>query len=106
MPNKPAAKKYYRASQRRRMQNKPIRTRARATVRDAFVAIEQEDWAAAEEKVRIAVTALDRATQKGVIHANNAARRKSRLLRRFHTAQTPEKPLRSHVRPPAPVEVS
>ena len=106
MPNKPAAKKYYRASQRRRMQNKPIRTRARATVRDALIAIEQEDWAAAQEKVFIAVMALDRATQKGVIHANNAARRKSRLLRRFHTARTPDKAVRPRVRPPQPVEVS
>jgi small subunit ribosomal protein S20 len=39
-----------------------------------------------EEAVREAVRELDIAVRKGVLHANNAARRKSRLMKRFHTA--------------------
>jgi small subunit ribosomal protein S20 len=39
---------------------------------------------AAEEAVRQAISALDRAAQRRVIHPNNAARRKSRLMRKFN----------------------
>ena len=97
MPNKAAAIKYLRASQRRRMRNKPVRTFARTTVRAALEAIddasdapESADWGDAEARIRDAVSALDRAAQQGVIHANTAARRKSRLLRQFHHARNPD----------------
>ena len=105
MANKQAAEKYFRASQRRRMQNKPVRTRARTAVRDALLAIDANEWDDAEQLVREAVAALDRATQRGVVHANNAARRKSRLLRHYHHARTPEAGVRPHVRPLDPVKV-
>lgn len=113
MPNKAAAAKYLRASQRRRMRNKPVRTYARTTVRAALDAIEDAaearedgadaDWNQAEERIRQAVSALDRAAQKGVMHANTAARRKSRLLRRFHQAQNPTSEPKRRVPPPEPV---
>lgn len=117
MPNKAAAAKYLRASQRRRMRNKPVRTYARTTVRAALEAIEDAsdaaadaggdaDWSQAEASIRAAVSALDRAAQKGVIHANTAARRKSRLLRRFHHARSPETPTKRRVPPPQPARVS
>ena len=106
MANTAAAKKYYRASQRRRMRNKPVRTRARASVRDAIEAIAEENWAEADAAVAAAVSALDRATQKGVIHANNAARRKSRLLRRYHTARNPERVAAPLMRPPDPATIA
>jgi len=35
------------------------------------------------EAIREAVSALDKAAEKGVIHKNNAARRKSRLMKRL-----------------------
>jgi small subunit ribosomal protein S20 len=105
MANTHAAEKYLRASQRRRMQNKPVRTRARTAVRDALLAIDASVWDDAEQLVGEAVAALDHATQRGVVHANNAARRKSRLLRHYHTTRTPERGLRPHVRPPDPVRV-
>ena len=106
MANKAAAKKYYRASQRRRMRNKPVRTRARTSVRDAIEAIAEGDWTEADTAVAAAVSALDRAAEKGVIHANNAARRKSRLLRRYHTARNPERTAVAHTRPPDPATIA
>ena len=42
---------------------------------------------AAREAVAAAVSSLDRAAEKGVIHPNNAARRKSRLLKKLNQAQ-------------------
>ena len=109
MPNKAAAEKYLRASQRRRMRNKPIRTVARHSVRAALEAIEDagqsESWDAADAALREAVSALDRAAQKGVVHANTAARRKSRLLRRYHQAKDPDRAQRPRVRRPEPALV-
>lgn len=113
MPNKAAAVKYLRASQRRRMRNKPTRTYARTAVRQALDVIydaavdapESTDWSEAESAIREAVSALDRAAQKGVIHANTAARRKSRLLRQFHKARNPGFIAPPRVPRPAPAKI-
>ena len=86
------------------MRNKPVRTYARSSVRNALDAIDDavdtQDWSDAEAAIQTAVGALDRAAQKGVVHANTAARRKSRLLRRFHAVQQPDSAQRPRVRPP------
>ena len=62
----------------------------------AAEAIAGGDMDAARNAVRTALSALDRASQKGVIHPNNAARRKSRLFLKFNAAvaalQTPLEP--------------
>lgn len=41
----------------------------------------------AHEAVRVAVAALDKAAKKGIIHKNNAARRKSRLMRQLNQVE-------------------
>jgi small subunit ribosomal protein S20 len=58
--------------------NRVIRGSARTAIKKARVAIAAGD-ANAAELVRAAESALDRAATKGVIHHNNASRRKSRL---------------------------
>jgi small subunit ribosomal protein S20 len=45
------------------------------------------DLEAAREAVIVAVSSLDRAAEKGVIHVNNAARRKSRLLKKLNQVE-------------------
>ena len=107
MPNKAAAEKYLRASQRRRMRNKPIRTVVRHSVRAALEAIDdagraESSWDEADSALREAVSALDRAARKGVVHANTAARRKSRLLRHYHAVKDPEREQRPRTRRPEP----
>ena len=42
----------------------------------------------AEAMAREAMSALDRAAQKGVVHKNSAARRKSRLMKQLNQART------------------
>jgi small subunit ribosomal protein S20 len=49
--------------------------------------IEAGQFEEAEVMAQQAVRALDRAAQKGVIHKNNAARRKSRLIRHLEQAK-------------------
>jgi small subunit ribosomal protein S20 len=53
-------------------------------VRKAEVAISQGETSATADSIRGAISALDRAARKGVIHPNNAARRKSRLVKRLN----------------------
>ncbi|HEY43530.1 MAG TPA: 30S ribosomal protein S20 [Anaerolineae bacterium] len=81
MANLPSAKKRIRQNVKRRMRNRVYRTRARSFVKHARLTIESGETEAAVEAVRKAVSELDRASSKGVIHRKNAARRKSRLMK-------------------------
>ena len=86
MANTKSAMKQMRAAERRRQRNRPIRTRVKNTLTTATAAIS----AGAEdtlEAVTAAISALDRAASKGAIHANNAARRKSRLMKKLNAAK-------------------
>lgn len=80
-----SAKKQARASVRRTQRNRAVRSevktkivKARRTLTEAPVA-ESEKFALTLDAVR----ALDRAASKGILHPNNAARRKARLTRRL-----------------------
>jgi small subunit ribosomal protein S20 len=84
LANSKSAKKRIRVAQRRTERNKPLRTEARTFVKKAEVAIAAGDVAAAEAATREAISVLDRVADKDVIHKNNAARRKSRLMAKFH----------------------
>ncbi len=83
MANTASAKKRVRQNEKRRMRNRVWLTRARSTVKQARIAIDSKDSAASVEAVNKAISELDRAASKGVIHKRNAARRKSRLLKKL-----------------------
>lgn len=87
MPNTKSALKRMRQNEKRRIRNRIIRSRMRTFVKKAREAIAAGDHALAAEAVREAVSQLDRAAQKGVIHRNAAARRKSRLMKRLNALQ-------------------
>jgi len=72
-----------RQNEKRRIQNRTYRGGARTFVRKALAAMEAGDKSVAETATSEALKALDKAAQKGVIHQNNAARRKSRLMKRL-----------------------
>lgn len=84
MANSKSAEKRIRTSERRRLRNRPFRSAARTFVKKAELAIASGDQAAAQEAVFAATSQLDRVASKGVIHPNNAARRKSRLMKKFN----------------------
>lgn len=83
MPSGKAA----RAAERRRVLNAPLRSRAKTFVIKARRLIAADEIDAAEQAVRDAVVALDKAAQKGAVHPNNAARRKSRIMKHLHKAR-------------------
>ena len=70
-----------RQNEKRRISNRIYRGRARTFVAKARTAIESENPDAAKAAVFEAISALDRAADKGIIHKNNAARRKGRLMK-------------------------
>ncbi len=84
MPNNPAAAKRMRQEQKRRLHNRSIKSLVKTQITKARQAINDED-ANAEAAVRAAVSDLDRTAKKNVIHRNNAARRKSRLMKQLNS---------------------
>jgi len=68
-------------SEKKRVRNRVVRGRTRTFVAKARVAIVGGEKATSAEAVKVAISELDKAAQKGVIHKNNAARRKSRLMK-------------------------
>ena len=73
-----------RQNEKRRVQNRVYRGRARTFVSYARTAIEGTNVEAAQAAVLAAVSELDKAAGKGIIHKNNAARRKSRLMKHLN----------------------
>ena len=68
-----------------RLRNRVYRGSARTYIRKSQSAIRSEETELAETEVLKAIRALDKAAQKGVIHKNNAARRKSRLMAQYNS---------------------
>ena len=83
MANIKSALKRIRSSERKRLRNKPVRTALKTYVRSAQAQITSDDAESAEAVVR-AISALDKAASKGIIHRNQAARRKARLMAKFN----------------------
>jgi len=79
--------KALRVAQRRRQRNKGTRSAIKTFIRQAEKLAAEGQEAAAVEAARRAISALDKAAGKGIIHPNNAARRKSRLMKKLHRAQ-------------------
>ena len=66
---------------KRQARNKAVRSELRTRTKRANSAIAEgaED---SEESIRLAIKRIDKAASKGVIHKNQAANRKSRLMKR------------------------
>jgi small subunit ribosomal protein S20 len=75
-----------RQNEKRRVQNRVYRGTARTFVQKARLEIQGGSETAAEAVLK-AISVLDKAAQKGVLHKNNAARRKSRLMKRLAAAK-------------------
>jgi small subunit ribosomal protein S20 len=74
-----------RQNERRRLRNKSVRSEIRTRTKTAVTAVDAGDEDAAEA-TRAAVKRIDKAAALGVIHKNQAANRKSRLMRRANAA--------------------
>jgi small subunit ribosomal protein S20 len=86
LANTKSAIKRIRSSEKRRVLNRQFRTQARTCVKKAKTLIEAGEIEEAKKSVVAAIRALDKAAEKGIIHRNNAARRKSRLVLQLNRA--------------------
>ncbi len=73
-----------RQNEKRRINNRVVRGRTRTAVAKARTSLETGNVEASTAAIQLAISSLDQAAQKGVIHKNNAARRKSRLMKRLN----------------------
>ena len=81
-----SAQKQVRVTEKRRLRNKSVRSRCKTNITKAERLIFSGELESAQKAVVVAISSLDRAAEKGVIHPNNAARRKSRLMKKLNEA--------------------
>ncbi len=84
LANTKSALKMIRVAERRRARNKPVRSAVKTYISKAEQLIARSNVEGAASAVVQAIRELDMAATKGVIHKNNAARRKSRLMRKLN----------------------
>ena len=79
-----SSQKQVRVAERRRLRNKPMGTLCKTNITKAEKLIFSGELESAQKAVVAAVSSLDKAAEKGIIHPNNAARRKSRLTKKLN----------------------
>jgi small subunit ribosomal protein S20 len=87
LPKSKSAEKAARAAERKQLRNKSVRSATKTHLTRAEKLISSNELEPAQQAVLTATSALDRAAKKGVIHPNTAARRKSRLMKKFNQAK-------------------
>ncbi|MHB9025915.1 MAG: 30S ribosomal protein S20 [Armatimonadota bacterium] len=86
MPNTKSSKKDLKIGERNRQRNVAVKSKLK-TLRTKAQAAIKTDAASSEAAVKLALKEIDSAATKGIIHKNAAARRKSRLMKKFNAAK-------------------
>jgi small subunit ribosomal protein S20 len=79
-----SAQKAARGDVKRHQRNKSIRSQVKTDIIRAEKLIFSGELEAARAAVTAAVSALDKAAEKKILHANNASRRKARLVKKLN----------------------
>ena len=79
MANIKSQKKRILTNEKARLRNKAVKSALRTNVRKFHEAVAEGDVEKAKELAKVATRQLDKAASKGVIHANQAANRKSAI---------------------------
>lgn len=87
MANHKSALKRIRQNEKLRIYNRNFRNRSRTMLKQAQTEIKKGNTEAAIEATRMAVRDLDKNVSRGVLHKSNAARRKSRLMKKLAELQ-------------------
>lgn len=73
--------------ERRRVRNKSVRSAVKTSLTKAEKLISKKEAEATSAEIVQVISTLDRAAKKGVIHPNQAARRKSRLMKKLNRVE-------------------
>ena len=87
MPNHKSSEKRVRQSEKRRVINRSNRTKVRTYIKKMRAALDSGKGADVQNVLPEAISVIDKAVQKGVMHKNAAARYKSRLTLRANQAK-------------------
>jgi len=82
LPNTKSAEKRVRQIRKRTIRNKIVKAKVKKAIKNFNKALENQENV--EEALRLAVKTIDKAASKGVIHKNNAARKKSKLYKKYN----------------------
>jgi small subunit ribosomal protein S20 len=88
LPSSKSAQKQVRVTERRQLRNKSVRSLCKTDIIKAEKFIFSGELELAREAVATAISSLDKAAEKGIIPPNNAARRKSRLMKKLNEAES------------------
>ena len=86
-----SAKKMIHVMREERTRNRSIKSTVKTYIDKAEELVSGKEPEPAKEAVQKASVAMDKAAQKGIIHPNNAARHKSRLMKKLNVAFPPAK---------------
>jgi small subunit ribosomal protein S20 len=86
MPNHKSAEKRMRQNEKRRVINRGNRTKVRTYIKKLRTALDAGKGGEIQSILPEAISVIDKSVQKGVLHANAAARYKSRLTVRANQA--------------------
>jgi small subunit ribosomal protein S20 len=87
LPKSISAEKAARTAERKRLRNRSRKSATKTHLTRAEKLIAANQLEQAQQAVMDTISALDRDAKKGVIHPNTAARRKSRLMKKFNQAK-------------------
>jgi small subunit ribosomal protein S20 len=90
VPNIKSAKKRARTTEVRALRNASIKSSVKTAIRRCNEALINAGPEGSVQELNRAFSTVDRAAKKGVVHRNQAARRKSRLARRANKAAQAE----------------
>ena len=84
MPQHLSVKKRIRQNKVRNLRNRSLRSNLRTTIKKVKVSLASSNAEQAQSELKDAIPTIDKAVSKGIIHKNNAARKKSRLMRKIN----------------------
>jgi len=87
VPITKSAQKQVRVNEKKRARGRAVRSTTKTRITRAEKLIFSGEQGAAQEAVVAAISSLDKAAEKKIIHPNNAARRKSRLMKKLNEAK-------------------
>jgi len=90
MPNIKSVIKDVKKSRKNHLRNVSAKSAMKTFIKKARITIEAGDAQAIQAAVTQAVSVIDKTAERGIIHKNAAARRKSRLMKRAHRALNPQ----------------
>ena len=88
MPHRQCARKALRQNATRRLRNKGVKSRLGTETRKFLRAVERGNVQEAKGQLSLLTKLLQKASAKGIMHANTVARRQARLQKSFSQAET------------------